>query len=410
MPVSDFRSVQGPHVPARRACAPAAPAYDLQGLRAREFPWAQRGEATYLDHAYAGSLPVRTLVALGDAVNRRAAPFRIDAQLQLATLAHSRALAARLINASPSEIACMVNTSYGINLAARALRLGPGDVVLSYDGEFPANVYPWMALERTGVRFEMIPTRDGLPDEAALLDALDRPGVRAVTVSWVAFATGSRIDLATLGRACRERGIRLVVDAIQGLGAAVLDVQACPVDIVACGGHKWLLSPPGSGFVYVRGELVRELEPEVVGWMSVRASDELTQLVDYEFAYHDDARRFEVLTLPYHDFAGMNASLELLLELGPAAVADHIERLVSRVVDWASAERSVRLVTPADPARRAGIVAIVPNDPGAASERLRQARISHSLREGAIRLSPHCYNTVSEIDRALAILAGRGAL
>jgi selenocysteine lyase/cysteine desulfurase len=248
-----------------------------------------------------------------------------------------------------------------------------------------------------------------VPDEAALLRALERPRVRAVTLSWVAFATGSRIDLATLGRACRERGIYLVVDAIQGLGAAVLDVQACPVDLMACGGHKWLLGPTGSGFLYVRAELVQQLEPDVVGWMSMQASEELSRLVDYDFTYHDDARRFEVLTLPYHDFAGLNASLELLLELGPNAVAQHIARLVDRAVEWAQDEPSVRLVTPAEPGRRAGIVALVPSDPEAASERLRRVRISHSLREGAIRLSPHCYNTMSEMDRALTVLAGRGA-
>jgi selenocysteine lyase/cysteine desulfurase len=301
----------------------------------------------------------------------------------------------------------MGNTTYGLNLAAAALRLGPGDVVLVHDGEFPANVYPWLALERDGARLERIPTRDGLPDEEALLQALDRPGVRAVSISWVAFATGYRADLVRLGRACQERGIYFVVDAIQALGAAALDVQACHIDILACGGHKWLLAPWGSGFVYVRDELVRQLEPGVVGWMAMRASEELTRLVDYELAYHDDARRFEVLTLPYQDFAGLNASLELLLELGPAAVEQHIEDLVSYAVEWALAQRSVRLVTPADAARRAGILAVVPSEPEAASARLRQARISHSLREGSIRLSPHCYNTVREVDRALAVLIGR---
>ncbi|HEU4588187.1 MAG TPA: aminotransferase class V-fold PLP-dependent enzyme [Gemmatimonadales bacterium] len=400
---------EGSYPPAYGGAAAVAASYDVQALRAAEFPWAHRGEATYLDHAYAGSLPVRTLVAMGDILNRRSAPFRTDPALQPGILARSRALAAQLINATPGEIACMGNTTYGLNLAARALRLGPGDVVLAHDREFPANVYPWMALERQGVRFELIPTRDGLPDEAALLRALDRPGVRAVTASWVSFATGSRIDVAALGHACRERGIYFVLDAIQGLGAAVLDVQTCPVDILACGGHKWLLGPTGSGFVYVRRDLVQQLEPDVIGWMSVQASAELSRLVDYDLTFHDDARRFEVLTLPYHDFAGLNASMELLLELGPDAVARHIEQLVDCAVEWAREEPSVRLLTPAEAARRAGIVALAPSDPAAASERLRRARITHSLREGAIRLSPHCYNTMGEMERALRILAGQRA-
>jgi selenocysteine lyase/cysteine desulfurase len=113
-----------------------------------------------------------------------------------------------------------------------------------------------------------------------------------------------------------------------------------------------------------------------------------------------------VLTVPYQDFAGFNASVGMLLELGPAAVERHVAGIVGHAVAWACARDDVRLVTPADPARRAGIVSIAPRDPVVASQRLARARISHSLREGAIRLSPHCYNTRDEMDRALRVLAG----
>jgi selenocysteine lyase/cysteine desulfurase len=302
----------------------------------------------------------------------------------------------------------MVNTTYGINVAARALPLTEGDVVLTYDREFPANVYPWMALERQGIRFERIPCVDGLPDEAAMLRAMDQPGVRAVTMSWVSFATGFRADLEAVGRACRERGLFFIVDAIQGLGATQLDVKACGIDVLACGGQKWLLSPWGTGFVYVREELVQQLEPNAVGWMSMRSSDDFSHLLDYDFTFYDDARRFEVITLPFQDFAGFNASVELLLELGPERVERHVREIVTHAVEWAAGRSDVRLVTPRDPARRAGIVSIAPADPVAASARLKRARVTHSLREGAIRLSPHCYNTCEEMDRALAVLAGEG--
>lgn len=378
--------------------------YDVEALRAREFPWAARGDAIYLNNASTGPLPSRTLEAL-DAFNAmRAEPYRIPDELQFATVRRSRELAAQLIGASASEIALMVNTTYGINLAARALPLQAGDIVLTYDREFPANVYPWMALRERGIRFEMIPCDGKLSDEEALLRAMDQPGVRAVTLSWVSFATGFRTDLAAVGRACRERGLFFVVDAIQGLGAATIDVRACGIDVLACGGQKWLLSPWGTGFTYVREALVRELEPSAVGWLAMRSSEDFTRLVDYEFRYHDDARRFEVFTLPFQDFAGFNASLELLLELGPAAVERHIERCVSVATDWARERDDVTLITPTDTARRAGIVAIAPADPVAASARLAQAGIAHALREGGIRLSPHCYNTEDDVRCALALL------
>ena len=381
--------------------------YDVEAVRRAEFPWAARGESVFLNNASTGPLPARALAAV-DAFNRmRAEPFRLSDTIQFATLARARELTARLINADAGEIALMGNTTYGINLAARALPLAEGDVVVSVDREFPANVYPWMALGERGVRLELLPCADGLPDEEALVRALDRPEVRALTVSWVQFATGYRADLRRLGDLCRERGVWFVVDAIQGLGAATLDVRACHVDLLACGAQKWLLSPWGSGFLYVRRELVERLRPHDVGWMAVRGSDDFTRLVDYEYVLRDDARRFEVITLPFQDFAGYAASLELFHELGPGDVEAHVASLASRIVAWALARDGVRLVTPADPARRAGVVSVVPaGDAAAASARLRAAGVVHSLREGAIRLSPHLYNTADEVDRALALLGG----
>ena len=392
-----------------RAPRPATRSYDVHALRRAEFPWAAAGESVYLNNASTGPLPRRTVAAVEEFTRRRAEPFRMTDEIQFGTLARSRELCARLVGARPREIALMVNTTYGINLAARCLPFRPGDVVLGFDREFPANVYPWMALAQArGVAVRRVSCgEDRLPSEDALLRALDEePRAKAVSVSWVSFATGYRLDLARLGAACRERGVWFVVDAIQGLGARTLDLSALNVDVLACGGQKWLMSPWGTGFVYVRDELVGQLDPNPVGWMSVRGSDDFTRLTDYDLTWRDDARRFEMITLPFQDFAGLNASLELLFELGPAAVEAHVAALAQRVVDWAASRGDVHLVTPADPAHRAGIVSVAPRDPAAASKRLSAAGVAHSLREGAIRLSPHCYNTADEVDAALEILEG----
>ncbi len=380
--------------------------YDVTALRAREYPWAERGDAVYLNNASTGALPARTVRATADFHALRAEPWRLTNDAQFAILRRTRELCATLIGAGADEIACMANTTYGVNVAARCLPLKSGDKVLTFDREFPANIYPWMALAKRGITLERIPTRDKLPDEDALIAALNGKNVRAVAIGWVNFATGYKADLARIGRACRERGIYFVVDAMQGLGAATLDARACQIDILACGGQKWLLSPWGSGFVYVRRELVQQLEPEAVGWMAMRASEDFTRLVDYEFAYHDDARRFEVITVPFQDFAGLNASLEMMIELGLKNIEAHDAALVVEAVAWAQSRRDMKLVTPADPARRAAIVSIAPPDPVATSARLKKAKIIHSLRESAIRLSPHCYNTAAEMTRALEVLGG----
>lgn len=380
--------------------------YDVHALRAAEFPWTLERDVTYLNNASTGPLPTRTIAAVREWAERRSQPWRIaDADI-FATTAKARELIARLIGAHASEIALMPNTTHGINVAARALPLKAGDVVVSFDREFPANVYPWMALADIGVSFEMLPLVDGLPDEPTLERAIERDDVRAIAVSWTQFSSGYTVDLARLGELCRARGKYFVVDAIQGVGARRLDLGAIHVDMLACGAQKWLLSPWGGGFLYVRRELVTQLEPKNVGWMAVRGSDDYTRLTNYDFTLRNDARRFEVVTLPYQDIAGMNASLELFHELGPDAIVAHIRTLTDHVVDWAQTRDDVRLLTPADPAKRAGIVALVPPDARGASARLKAAGVVHSLREGAIRLAPHGYNTVDEIDHALGLLAG----
>jgi selenocysteine lyase/cysteine desulfurase len=376
--------------------------FDVVALREREFPWAARGEAVYLNNASTGPLPERALAAIRDFDERRAAPYRLSDDLQFATLARGRDLLARLINADTSEIGLAVNTTYGLNLAAFSLPLGPGDVVLTPDREFPANVYPWMQLaKRRGVVYKRLPLCGGAVDEEALRRELEDPAVRAVSLSWVGFATGYTVDLEAIGRACRARGAYFVVDAIQGLGPLTLDVRSCHVDILACGAQKWLLSPWGTGFVYVRRELISELEPHDVSWMAVKGSDDFRRLVDYDLTWRDDARRFEFITLPFHDFAGMNASLELIHECGPANIAEHVASLTDIIVLWAASQRDVELLTPSVPKHRAGIVSLRMPNASQVSTALKAAGISHSLREGAIRLSPHFFNTRDEVRRAL---------
>jgi selenocysteine lyase/cysteine desulfurase len=379
--------------------------YDVEALRRDEFPWAAAGETIFLNHASTGPLPARTVRAIEEWAYLRANPHRIAHDLQFGTLARSRALAAQLIGADASEIALATNTTYGLNLAAFSLPLRAGDVVLTPDREFPANVYPWMALaQRRGVEYRRLECHEGVLDPERLSRELEDDRVRAVSVSWVQFASGARVDLAALGALCRDRGVYFVVDAIQGVGPLTLDVAALQIDILACGAQKWLLSPWGSGFVYVRRDLIDQLEPHDVSWLAVRGADDFSRLTDYELAWRADARKYEFITLPFQDMAGMNASLDLFFELGPEAVSSHTLALADHIVRWACARSDVELVTPSAPTRRAGVVSVRPRDARAASERLSKANVSHSFREGAIRLSPHFYNTLDEVQTALDIM------
>jgi cysteine desulfurase/selenocysteine lyase len=380
------------------------PTIDVAALRAAEFPWADRADGVYLNNASTGPLTQRAVAAGAEVTAERVEPFRIDDDKNFAMLARTRELAAKLIGASASEIAILTNTTYGINIAAQTFQWEEGDVVVVHDREFPANMYPWLALEKRGVVVNRIPPNGLLPDEDAFVAAIAAPRVKVASVSWVGFSTGYKADLQRIGEACRARGVRLVVDAIQGLGADFLSVRDCHIDVLACGGQKWLMSPWGSGFAYVREELARTLAPSPVGWMSVKGSDDFTRMIDYDLTWRDDARRFEVITLPFQDIAGLEASLTLLHELGLDAVAARVRSLADHIVRWTHGRRDITLVTPRDPARRAGIVSLKTADSARSSARLEEAGVAHSLREGTIRLAPHVYNTEDEVARALAIL------
>src|SRR3954462_7027190 len=231
------------------------PGYDLERLRAQEFPWA--GETIYLNHASVGPLPERTRLALEAFNRKRAAPHQLPDRDLMTMLSDSRRLAAELVGAAPEEIALSINTGFGLSLAARALPLEPGDIVLASDREFPANVYPWRMLKDIGVTLELAPpTPEGWPDEAYLLERIQDPRVRVLAVSLVQFSNGYTVDLARLSSATRDTNTYLVVDAIQGVGQIPLDLSQTPVDVLSCGAQKWLLSPWGSGFLYVRRELI----------------------------------------------------------------------------------------------------------------------------------------------------------
>ncbi|HRN52633.1 MAG TPA: aminotransferase class V-fold PLP-dependent enzyme, partial [Gemmatimonadaceae bacterium] len=378
----------------------------LRRLREREYPWEARGDAVHFDHASIGVIPQRARDAVAAYNDKRAEMHAMRAEDFFPQLDRSRALIAQLIGASAEEIALTTNTSWGVNLAAYALPLGPGDIVLGSEGEFPANVYPWMAAaKQRGFTFELVPMQGFAVDEDEILRRVETdPRVKGVALSWVSFWTGYRIDAKRLGTACRMRGVWFAMDTIQGLGACALDVRDVPVDIVSNGAQKWLCSPWGAAFAYVRKELIAQLEPPAAGWLSQASAGDFAKFLDYDPAWRDDAQRFEVGSLPIQDFVGMNATLELFLELGPEHVERHMLAITAELRRWAVSRPGYTVLTPERNAQRAGIVAVRTPDVAADSAKLRTAGVVHSIREGAIRLAPHFHSTREDLQRVFRAL------
>jgi cysteine desulfurase / selenocysteine lyase len=372
-------------------------------LRRTEFAALNDG-GIFLNSASIGPMPARTVAVLAACNRDRARPALWPVERLNTILGESRWLAARLLNASEDEIALMPNTTTGLNVAAHALPLAPGDVVLTFDKEFPSVITAWFGLQPKGIALERLaPTAEGWPDEEALHRRLADPAVKAVCVSLTQFSNGYTIDLARLSAATRAMGKWLIVDAIQAIGQVPVDVQATPVDFMACGAQKWLLSPWGTGFLYVRRELCQQLAPTFAGWAAFQGTDDYSRLTSYNPNPWPDARRFELLTFPVQDFAGVNASLGLLLSVGVPTVAEHCRALHQPILEWAA--RSGATITSPTNARRSAILCIRPRgDVAEAYARLMGSGVQCSLREGSIRLSPHLFSTFDEMTSLTRIL------
>ncbi len=355
---------------------------------------------TYLDHAAVSPLPCRVRQAMARYVDRRGVTFGFQEEYE-SIAPRLRAAIARLIGAVPEEIGFVQNTSHGLNIAAQSLPLKPGDNVLFCDMEFPSNVYPWMLLERQrGVEARCVPHDGG----GLTLEALEKHAdgrTRVVAVSSVEFLTGFRTDLEGIGAWCRERGIYFVVDGIQSVGAVPLDARACHIDLLSCGGPKWLMGPIGIGFLYCRQELLEELTPPMAGCISVVGWENWR---DYNLTFLPSAARFELGGSNLVGMVGLLASVELLLEVGVAAIHAHTLHLTDLLAADLQ-KRGYQVVSNLEPARRSAILSFaVPGDPRAAHARLLEAGVAVSLRESYIRVSPHGYNTEEEIARVGEVL------
>jgi cysteine desulfurase / selenocysteine lyase len=332
--------------------------------------------------------------------------------------AKARPAIARLINASDDEIALVESTTHGLSLAANAIPLERGDRVLISDLEFLEVALPWVQKKANGIEIDVVPNHRGevrVEDFAAHVT----PRTRVVCISTVQWSNGYRIDVGAFSQLCRDSGIWLVVDAIQQIGAIPLDVKQTPVDILACGGHKWLNAPYGCGFLYIRRETLPDLKPPLAGYLSVKdppggwgvyfQTPSITPVQEYEFV--DNARRFENAgTANYPGAVGLAASLELIENVGQVAIAEHIVFLTEHLITGLD-RLGIAVITPRGKSNRSGIVTF---SVGSAEEnvrlmkRLQENRILVSVRYtsnvGGVRVSCHFYNSIEDIERLLSAI------
>ena len=368
-------------------------------------PIAQR--LVYFDHAAVAPLPGPTREAIRRWVDQAAEQGDLvwpDWSRRVEEVRHA---AARVINAQPAEIALIPNTTTGIGLVAEGYPWQPGDNVVTLANEFPSNQYPWMNLASRGVETRPVPVEAGRVDLEKLAAACD-DRTRIVSVSWVGYATGWRIEPHEVAALCRRKGCLFFLDAIQGLGVFPLDVQAAGVDFLAADGHKWLLGPEGAGLLFIKQEHLPLLRPLGCGWNSVVAGHDYTRI---ELKLRPEAARYEGGSQNMIGMTGLGASLDLLVGLGLSShhspIADH----VLDITDYACsrlAELGATLLGPREGPHRSGIVTFqLPGREANDIRRLLQAAgIVVRCRAGGVRISPHGYATRAEVDQMIEELRG----
>jgi cysteine desulfurase/selenocysteine lyase len=323
---------------------------------------------------------------------------------------------AQLIHAAPDEIALTKNISEGLNMVATAFDWKRGDnVILCPELEHPNNVYPWLNMQRYGLEVRAVSPREGHIPVDEIVARMDK-STRVVTVSTVTFAPGFRTDVETLGRACRERGVLLLVDAAQSIGVLDTDVNRCHVDALAVSTQKGLLGLYGMGFFYCRREWAERMKPAYLARFGVDLGDahEAT-LGDLSFKFAPAARRFDLGNYNYAACTAVNASMQQLLAWRTGDIERHVTGL-AHALARGFLDLGLAVSGGAPGPHLANIVTVgelSADHYATGSERynrlyehLTANRVKLSIRRGTLRFSLHVYNNMDDVERVLDLTRG----
>lgn len=322
---------------------------------------------------------------------------------------------AKLINADADEVAYTKNVSDGINMIATGFHWKRGDnVILCPELEHPNNVYPWLNMRRYGLEVREVPPRDGHIPVDEIINRMNG-GTRVVTVSSVSFAPGFRTDIDRLGRACRDRGILLLVDGAQSAGVLHTDVNRSMIDALAVSTQKGLLGLYGMGFLYCRREWAERIQPAYLARFGVDLGDadaHEASLGSDEYQLMPGARRFDCGNYNYAGAAAVHASLGELAALGTERIERHVTGL-ARTLAQGMLDLELPVCGGSPGPHLAHIVTVgrlSANHYGADDERIQglydhlvENRVKLSIRRGTLRFAFHLYNNAADVERVLEL-------
>lgn len=362
----------------------------------------------WLNCAHQGPLPRVAVEAAEEALFWKVAPHRIADDAFNSVPQRLKKALGLLINAPAEDIILGNSTSYGLHLLANGIPWRAGDEVLLVEGDFPANILPWLGLRKRGIVVRLIPPRDAVLQAAELQEHFTER-TRLFCASWVNSFTGHAADVKSLGAVCRANNILLVLNGSQAIGTRTLDIATAPVDAVTSCGFKWLCGPYGTGFCWIRPGLRESLEYNQAYWLSMQGGRTLNLMREREITIRNDlgASAYDVFcTANFLNFMPWTASVEYLLRQGIEQIEMHNSSLVARFIDGLDSKK-YKLISPRKEVSRSTLVVATHKQPERNSElydALRSEGMDVALREGNLRVSPHVYNRAEDIDRTLSVL------
>ena len=365
------------------------------------FPITQR--AVYLNHAAVSPLPVPTIEAVESQLRDVHKNGSINFRDWLGVKQSARVLLAELLNARPEQVAFTRNTSDGLSTVANGISWQSGDNIVTFKHEFPSNIYPWLRITQTlGVELRTCDEHNGRIDLDELASLVNQQ-TKVIAISQVQFASGFRVDLERLGKLARQYDALLVVDTIQALGVIPTDVQSELIDVAAGAGHKWLLSPEGTGYLYLSDRARDRIEPTLVGWVSVPDPEDH---FNWNQGWNEGALAWETGTGPAALIYGLEASLRLIRHQGVRRIQKYLQELTDYLC-FQLGPKDYEIVSSRLENEQSQIVCIRHTGGIGAMElyaRLKQRRIITAPRVDRLRIAPHFYNTFEDIDSLVAIL------
>ncbi|HKV04422.1 MAG TPA: aminotransferase class V-fold PLP-dependent enzyme [Candidatus Acidoferrales bacterium] len=362
----------------------------------------------FLNAALQGPMPLVAAREAQAALEWKKHPYRLPDSIYFDLPDRIREKIARLIAARPDEIAVTTGASSGLACVAAGIDWKPGDEVLIARGEFPAQFATWLQYAKAGkLRVRVVQPRGRFITADDYIEHIG-PQTRLVSASLVRFDNGARLDAPRVAEACQKAGAALVLDVSQFAGAMKMDIRSLGANMAVCSGYKWMFGPYGTGFFWVASEWIERLPLGAVYFMALEGARDFHALPTENSRPAPGARRWDSAeTANFTNLAAFDSSLDLVLRIGVDSVERHIDALVGEIIGGLSRTRCT-LASPDERAKRGPYVCVAARDPKETAqiyEKLCQARVSVSLRENALRISPHIYNTSEEISRLLGILS-----